>query len=147
MKQRFVHATIGHSDHTPTLYTCYAAVTLGAKIIEKHVIVDKSQPGPDQSVSINFTELAELVRGIRIVEAASGTEKKVHEQENQIRRWAFRSIVTCRELKKGDVISATCIWSKRPGTGIPSKEMPNIIGKRVIRDVPQNVLLSWEDIT
>lgn len=146
MQRRFNQAVIGHSDHTPTLYTCYAAVTLGAKIIEKHVIVDKSQPGPDQSVSINFAELAELVRGIRIIEAASGSEKRVHAQETQIRQWAFRSIVTKRNLRKGDVISENCIWSKRPGTGIPSKEMPKLIGRKVARDIPENVLLSWDDL-
>lgn len=146
MQLTYPQAVIGHSDHTPTLYTSYAAVAFGAKIIEKHVIIDKLQPGPDQAVSINFNELAELVRGIRIIEAASGHEKKVHAREQQIREWAFRSIVTRRQLKKGDVISPTCIWSKRPGTGIPAKKMVDVIGRAAARDIPENVLLAWEDL-
>lgn len=147
MQCLYDQAVIGHSDHTPTIYTSFAAVTLKAKIIEKHVIVDKLQPGPDQAVSINFNELAELVRGIRIIEAASGDIKKVHAREKQIRKWAFRSIVTRRPLKKGHIITEACIWSKRPGTGIPSKKMSEVIGKTLTRDVEENVLLAWEDMT
>lgn len=146
MQQRFNRALIGHSDHTPTLYTSYAAVTLGASIIEKHVIINKLQPGPDQAVSIDFYELAELVRGIRIIEAASGNDKKVHHREHQIRAWAHRSIVTKKPLFKGDIITGECIWSKRPGTGIPAKHRDEIIGRKLRHDVAENVLLSWDDM-
>lgn len=146
MRDRYQHAVIGHSDHSPTLYTCFAAAALGAKIIEKHCIIDKTQKGPDQKVSINFLELSELVRGIRIIEEASGNEKKVHAQEQQVRYWAFRSIVTKRPLSKGEFISPESIWSKRPGTGIPAKRMPEIIGRQVVRDIPENTLLSWDDL-
>lgn len=76
MQSEFPKAVIGHSDHTPDLYTSFAAVAKGAKIIEKHVILDKRTPGPDQSVSIDFFELRQLVDGIRKVEAALGSEKK-----------------------------------------------------------------------
>lgn len=146
MQNRFNCALIGHSDHSPTLYTSYAAVALGAKIIEKHVTINKLQPGPDQAVSIDFHELAELVRGIRIIEAASGKDKKVHHRENQIRAWAHRSIVTKKPLFAGDIISGECIWSKRPGTGIPAKHRDEIIGRKVKHNVDENVLLSWDDI-
>ena len=61
MKEEFNAAVIGHSDHSPDLFTSFAAVALGAKILEKHVIIDKRTPGPDQSVSIDFVELAALV--------------------------------------------------------------------------------------
>lgn len=146
MRKRFAQVVIGHSDHTPTLYTAYGAVALGAKIIEKHVTLNKLQPGPDQSVSIDFNELAELVRGIRIIETASGNIKRVHPQEQQIRLWAHRSIVTKKSLRKGDVITEHCIWSKRPGTGIPAKYRQQIIGRVLSRNVPDNTLLSWDDI-
>ena len=76
MIKRYPNAVIGHSDHTPDLYSSFAAVTLGAKIIEKHVILDKNQPGPDQSVSIDFKELSNLVDGIKKIEASLGREKK-----------------------------------------------------------------------
>ena len=146
MQEKYNKAVIGHSDHTPTLYTCYGAIMLGAKIIEKHVIVDKLIPGPDQSVSIDFNELRQLVDGIRILEAASGDTKKVHEKESDIRAWAFRSIVSCCYIKKGTVISQDMIWSKRPGTGIPSKKMDEVIGMTAVNDIQENTLLSWDDL-
>lgn len=147
MKEEFPKAIIGHSDHTPDLYTCYAAVALGAKIIEKHVILSKQTPGPDQSVSIDFQDLYRLVDGIRKIEMASGTDKRVQEDENAIRAWAFRSIVSLREIKAGEIITQDMIWSKRPGTGIPSYQMQNIIGKRATKDIANNQLLKWEDIS
>jgi N,N'-diacetyllegionaminate synthase len=146
MREQFPRAVIGHSDHAPTLYTSFAAVAVGAKVVEKHVILDKMTPGPDQSVSIDFNELADLVRGLRIIEAASGSERKVHDREKEIRTWAFRSIVSCRSISTGEVITQDMVWSKRPGTGILSREMPNVIGKRVVRNIAANTMLRWEDI-
>lgn len=146
MQKRFPKAVIGHSDHTPDLYTCYAAVALGAQIIEKHVILSKQTPGPDQSVSIDFMDLYHLVDGIRKIELASGAEKKVHTREEPIRSWALRSIVSLRNIKKGEIISEDMIWSKRPGTGIPSKKMNEVIGKKAKVDIKENTLLKWEDL-
>ncbi|GFI45555.1 N,N'-diacetyllegionaminic acid synthase [Lachnospiraceae bacterium] len=146
MKEAFPEAVIGHSDHTPDLYTCYAAAALGAHIIEKHVILSKQTPGPDQSVSIDFQDLYRLVDGIRKIELASGTEKAVHKDEKGIREWAFRSIVSLRPIRAGEVITQEMIWSKRPGTGIPSAKMGEIIGRTAARDIEENVLLRWEDL-
>ncbi len=146
MKNRYPKAVIGHSDHTPDLFTCFAAVTMGARIIEKHVILDKRQPGPDQSVSIDFRDLADLVNGIRKIEISLGSEKKVHHREKQIREWAFRSIVTTRFIKAGETIGEDMIWSKRPGTGIPSRLRTSILGRKAIKDIDENKLLSWDDI-
>lgn len=146
MQERYPEATIGHSDHTPDLFTCFAAVTLGAKLIEKHVILDKKTPGPDQSVSIDFMDLKILVDGIRKIELASGKEKKVHMKEQQIREWAFRSIVSIKDIKAGDIFSEDNLWTKRPGTGIPSAQLPSIIGKSAKNNIKANVLLKEEDI-
>lgn len=145
MKEKFPNAIIGHSDHTPDIFTCFSAVTLGAKIIEKHVILDKMVSGPDQSVSIDFNELYYLVNGIRKIECSLGSIKKVNENEKEIREWAFRSIVTTRKIKKGETISKEMIWSKRPGTGIPSFKMDEIIGKIALNDIDENVLLKYDD--
>lgn len=146
MKEAFPQAVIGHSDHTPDLYTCYAAAALGAAIIEKHVILSKQTPGPDQTVSIDFDDLYHLVDGIRKIELASGSEKAVHRDEESIREWAFRSIVSLREIRAGEVITQDMIWSKRPGTGIPSHRMGEVIGRKAVRDIARNVLIRWEDL-
>ncbi len=145
MQNRFAKAVIGHSDHTPDLFTSFAAVALGACIIEKHVILDKRTPGPDQSVSIDFRDLAMLVDGIRKVEAALGSDKAVHSRENQIRTWAFRSIVSTCPIRSGETLTSEMLWSKRPGTGIPSHLLPKILGRKAIRNVAENKLLHWDD--
>ena len=146
MIERYPKAVIGHSDHTPDLYTCFAAVTMGAKVIEKHIILDKRQPGPDQSVSIDMRDLADLVDGIRKIEAAMGDQKTVHKSEEKIREWAFRSLVTTCTVKVGDVLTEEMVWSKRPGTGIPAHRRDEVIGRKAIRDIKENTLLSWEDL-
>jgi N-acetylneuraminate synthase len=146
MRARYPKAVIGHSDHTPDAFTSFAAVTLGACAIEKHVILDKRQPGPDQAVSIDFTDLAALVDGIRKVEVALGATKQVHDHEKPIRAWAFRSLVTTRAVRAGEVLADDMVWSKRPGTGIPAHRMDEVIGRRAARDVPANVLIAWDDL-
>lgn len=146
MIKRYPEAMIGHSDHTPDLYTAFAAVAMGAKIIEKHVILDKKMPGPDQDVSIDFYDLHMLVDGIRKIELAMGNEKKVHHKEKIIRDWAFRSVVSLKDIKKGTIITEEMVWTKRPGTGIPSKDLDKVIGKRAVEDIPINTMLKWEQL-
>ena len=66
-------------------------------------------------------------------------------KEEAIRQWAFRSIVTTCKIKAGTVITQDMIWSKRPGTGIPSWKMDEIIGKRATKDIAKNVLIKETD--
>lgn len=146
MQKEFPKAVIGHSDHTPDLYTCYAATALGAKIIEKHVILSKQTPGPDQTVSIDFDDLYHLVDGVRKIELSSGSQKNVHDNEQSIREWAFRSVVSLRKISKGEVITEDMIWSKRPGTGIPSYKMHELIGMKALNDIEENTLIKWDDL-
>jgi sialic acid synthase SpsE len=146
LQERYPGLLVGHSDHTPDLYTAFAAVALGAHAIEKHIILDKRQPGPDQSVSIDMRDLHELVDGIRKIEAALGHEKLVHERERQIREWAHRSVVTVRSVGAGETITSEMVWTKRPGTGIPARQLDDVVGRSASRDLPANTLLSWDDL-
>ena len=70
----------------------------------------------------------------------------MHSKEKQIREWAFRSIVTTTNIKAGDIFSEENLWTKRPGTGIPSAKLPEILGKVANKDIKVNTLLSDEDI-
>lgn len=137
---------IGHSDHTPDIYTCFGAVAMGAKLLEKHLILDRKQPGPDQSVSIEPFELYQLVNGVRKIELALGAEKKVNDLEKPIRSWAHRSVVTLKDITKGTVLTDELIWTKRPGTGIPAKHIDQFLGKRAARDIQKDMLIQWEDV-
>lgn len=146
MRRRWPDVLIGHSDHTPDIYTCFAAVPLGARFLEKHVTLDKRSPGPDQSVSIDMRDLFQLVDGTRKIEAALGSAKKVHERERQIRTWAHRSVVTIKDVPAGAAITAEMVWTKRPGTGIPSKDMPKVLGRPAKRALPKDTIISWDDL-
>ena len=142
LKKKYPSIVIGHSDHTNDIITSIGAVALGAKIIEKHVNLDKKNYGPDKDVSINFKNFATLVKYIRILEQSLGKEKKIYQNEKQIRRWATRSIVSIKDIKKGEKITLKNIWSKRPGTGIPSRYMSKIIGKKKKKIIKKNTLLN-----
>ena len=146
MQKKFSKAYIGHSDHTSNLVTSLGAVALGAKLIEKHVTLNKAKKGPDADVSISFEELTTLVNEIDILSKTLGTNKEVYLKEKPIRKWAFRSIVSTRDIKKNTKILQSMIWSKRPGTGIPAKEMSKVIGKKARRNIPYNKLIKWSDI-
>jgi len=146
MIRRYPKALIGHSDHTSELYSSLAAVTLGAKILEIHVILDKKMKGPDQKVSIDFYELKKLVDGAKKINLSLGKEKKVHQKEKQIRQWAFRSLVSIKKIPKNKIIDQDEIWCKRPGIGIPSYLMNDVIGLRALREIENNQLIDWKDL-
>ena len=146
LQDSFPGLIIGHSDHSPDLYTSFAAVALGARIVEKHVILDKKTPGPDQSVSIDFFELAQLVDGVRKIELSLGSSKSVQPREVAIREWAYRSVVVVRDIDAGAVLQESDLTTKRPGTGIPATELFNLIGRKIKRPVVENTMLTWEDL-
>jgi len=147
MKKNFKDFVIGHSDHTNTIETSIAAVALGAKIIEKHVYLKGKNFGPDRDVSISFDQLRTLVSSIRNIEKALGKEKKVYPKEKIIRKWATRSLIAKKNIKKGELISKSKIWSIRPGTGIPSKYYDNVIGTKAKKFIKKNELLKKNHIT
>jgi len=144
MQRRYGLVT-GHSDHTPDIHTSIAAVALGAKLIEKHFILDRRQPGPDQSVSIEPYELNEMVLAIRRVEQAIGNHKMVHDLERPIRAWAHRSVVSLQPIPKGTRVVGEMVWTKRPGTGIPAKCLDQVVGRVAKTDIPADHLIRWEE--
>ena len=75
-----------------------------------------------------------------------GKEKKINTKEQEIRTWAFRSIISTIDIEIGKKITQEMIWSKRPGTGIPSWRMDEIIGKKAIKNIKKNSLIKWSDL-
>tara|TARA_B100002019_G_C21223046_1_gene575825 strand:- start:333 stop:1352 length:1020 start_codon:yes stop_codon:yes gene_type:complete len=146
MNQRYPLIKIGHSDHTNDILSSIAAVSLGAKIIEKHVNLDNKNFGPDKDVSISFKKFTKMVSSIRKLEKSLGSKKRIYQKEKQIRKWATRSIVSLRDIKKDQIIHAKDIWSKRPGTGIPSRHMSKLIGKKAKKFIKKNTLIKKSQI-
>lgn len=127
MIERFGLVT-GLSDHTLDNTTAIASVVMGASIIEKHVTLDRSGNGPDDSFSLEPMELVALCRDSKTAWAALGKVdygRKSSEQGNVKFR---RSLYFVKDLKAGDVITEDCVRSVRPGFGIAPKYMASIIG-------------------
>ncbi len=135
LMRKFPNQIIGFSCHTPYIYTALAAATIGAKIIEKHVTLDKTISCPDQSVSIDFNELKNLVDGIDQIHKSRGIRTDVFEIEKDIKSWARRVLVVKDNLKKGDLLSMNNLTTLRAGEGISSEEFFNYIGRKLNRDV------------
>lgn len=142
---------VGQSDHTMDAYTAFAAVALGAKVIEKHFTLSRQQKGPDHFISLEPAMLKELVTGVRQIEIALGDEKNISAEEQIVRDWAFHSVVTKNDVKAGEILSLENLLPKRPGSGIPAKFLDQLysqrlLGKKAVRDLPINTILSWSDV-
>ena len=119
---------VGYSDHTAGIEASLAAVALGAKIIEKHITINKNLPGPDHKASINPKEFSKMVRYIRNITTALGSGiKKVTQSELKNIKIVRTSIVAAREIKKGEKFSKKNLTIKRPGTGISPMKFYKII--------------------
>lgn len=138
---------IGFSSHTAEIATSIAAVAMGAHIVEKHVSPDGAAPGPDSEVSLSFDELKSLVQGIRSVERARGSKKEVQPSELEIRAWAKRSVVSAVKISAGTEITEDMLCTKRPGTGIPSRHMGDLVGRVAKQDISPNSLLDESMLT
>ena len=137
---------VGYSDHTEGLEVSLAAVALGACVLEKHLTLDRSLPGPDQQVSLEPGELKALVRGVRIVTAARGHGRKVPAPwELNTAQVARKSLVAAMSLPRGTVLQAHHLVAKRPGTGLPPLQLAEVLGRTLGRDLAKDALLAWED--
>ncbi|CAI2716999.1 N-acetylneuraminate synthase [Nitrospina watsonii] len=138
---------VGYSDHTVGTLLAPVAVSLGATVIEKHYTLDRRLPGPDHAASLEPDELKELVHHIRSIEEALGSKyKQPTATELPVRDVVRKSVTLARALKAGSVVTADDLVLLRPGTGIPPKEMGEVIGKKLRLDCPAFHTLCWPDL-
>lgn len=134
MKKRF-SVKVGLSDHSPGSTVPMAAVALGAEVVEKHFIIDRSIGGPDSAFSMNAEEFALMVKDVRNVEKALGTVFYPTDPSKIKGREFSRSLYVAKDLKAGDVITEKNVRSVRPGFGAHPKHLPEILGKTVNQDL------------
>lgn len=147
LAREFPDAVLGLSDHSRGNYTCFAAVALGASILEKHFTSDKIWPGPDVPISIDPPELHELVEGTKAIHAALGGAKNILPEEQPTIDFAYACVVSLRDIHAGESLNAENIWVKRPGTGeIKAVHFESLLGKTVKRSITRNQQLSWADL-
>jgi N-acetylneuraminate synthase len=140
---------VGLSDHSGTVYPGLAAATMGIAALEVHVTFSREMFGPDVAASITTVELAELVRGVRFIEAmcAHPVDKNTAAAElAPVRRLFTKSVAALRPLARGTVLTGECLTLKKPGTGIPPGRLPELIGRRVRRDLAADELISDADL-
>lgn len=136
---------VGYSDHTSGLEVAFAAVALGAVVIEKHFTLDRSLPGPDHQASLEPAELEALIRGIRTIEHALGDgHKRPQPSELDTARVARKSLVASVAIPAGTVLSHDMVAVRRPGTGLPPAMLEQIAGRRSRVDIAAGTIISLE---
>lgn len=146
MKQRY-GVKVGLSDHTMGYDVAVAAVALGATLVEKHFIMDRSIGGPDAAFSMEKDDFAAMVKAIRNVEKALGSVYYPTDLSIIKGREFSRSLYVAEDMKAGDVITGKNVRSVRPGYGLHPKYLPELIGKKVNQDLKKGTRLTWDLLT
>ena len=145
MKTRF-GVKAGLSDHTIGSLVPMAAVALGAEVVEKHFIIDRSIGGPDAAFSMEAHEFKQMVEDIRKVECALGTVSYPTVPEKIKGRTACRSLYVAEDVKSGDFVTEKNVRSVRPGLGLHPKFLHALIGRKFNRDMHVGDRMSWDVI-
>lgn len=145
MKTRF-GVNVGLSDHTMSLAAPVAAVALGARVIEKHFILDRSMGGADSAFSLEPQEFKMMVDAVRDTEKLLGKVTYDLSAKSLKSREFSRSLFIAEDVKAGETISALNVRSVRPGFGLAPKHLKEIIGKKFKEDIGKGTPLSWDHI-
>ena len=135
---------IGLSDHTLGLTALTAAVSLGACILEKHLTLDRAEPGPDSSFSLEPDELAATVQAVREVEAALGRVRYGPSESERPSLSFRRSVWVTQDVEAGEVFSTENLASLRPAGGLAPDELAAVVGRRAARRVDAGTPLAWD---
>jgi N,N'-diacetyllegionaminate synthase len=134
--------SVGYSDHTLGIEVPIAAVALGATVIEKHLTLDRSLPGPDQKASLEPDEFAAMVNSIRNIEKALGDGiKQPSRSEAKNKLIARKSLVAAKSIRAGEYFTSDNVTVKRPGTGISPMRWDEIIGQVAVKDFAADELI------
>jgi N,N'-diacetyllegionaminate synthase len=133
---------VGYSDHTLGIEVGIAAAALGAKVIEKHITLDRNMRGPDHEASLEPGELKAMVEAIRNIEKALGRKaKKPSDSELKNRPIVRKSIVAAKSIKKGKVITEQDLTTKRPGIGISPMQWDEVLGIKAAKNFEPDELI------
>ncbi len=142
IQDAFPDAVVGLSDHSIDNLACLGAVAAGASVLERHFTDSKERTGPDICCSMDANECAELIRlSARMAEMRGGKKEAAKEEQVTI-DFAYASVVTITEIKKGEQFTEENLWVKRPGTGeFLAEEFDHLLGKIATQNIPSNIQL------
>ena len=143
MKETF-DVEVGLSDHTLGITVPVVAIALGAKVIEKHFILDKSIGGPDSSFSLEPDEFKQMVKSVREAEKAIGRVDYSMNEKKMNSRLLGRSLFVVKDIKTGEIFTEANVRSIRPSNGLAPKYFKGILGKTAINNVSRGTPLCWD---
>lgn len=150
LKKDFPDVRVGFSDHVAlddTMMTLATAYLLGAEAIEKHFTMDKTLPGNDHYHADDPEDFKKAIANFKWIDTVLGNpEKTVLDCEIVPRREARRSLVLTRDMKAGEVIKTEDLMLKRLGTGISPEYVEIVVGRKVVRDLEEDNILTWDMI-
>lgn len=147
IKKNFPNVVLGLSDHSVGNYTCFAAISLGASILEKHFTSNKRWRGSDMPISVDTKELKDLIVGTSIIHSALNGSKNILKEEKSTIDFAYACVVSIKDVNKGRTFTKENIWVKRPGTGEIKAEYYNeLLGKKAKKDIKKDSQIRWNDI-
>jgi len=135
---------VGLSDHTMDIAVPVAAVALGACIIEKHFTLSRSLKGPDSAFSLEPAEFKAMVEAIRVAEKSLGEIHFGLTDSERSSRVFRRSLFVVQDVRQGETFSETNVRSIRPGHGLHTRHLPQIVGKHASRDIERGTPLNWD---
>lgn len=138
---------VGLSDHTLTTAVPVAAVTLGASIIEKHLTLSRSVPGPDNAFSLEPREFQAMVEAVRCAESSLGSVSYGPSAEEEKSRIFRRSLFVVADVQCGEAFSPANVRSIRPAHGLHPRHFDEILGRRATQDISSGTPLSWDLIS
>jgi sialic acid synthase SpsE len=147
LQKEFPNAVIGLSDHTTSNLACFGAVALGADILERHFTDSMDRSGPDIVNSMDPQALRELIEGSIELAKMRGGKKEATKEEQVTIDFAFATVVSIQDIKKGDKFTKENIWVKRPGTGeIHAENYNDILGRVSIANIQCDKHIKWSDV-
>jgi len=135
---------VGLSDHTLGIAVPVAAVVMGACILEKHLTLSRSAPGPDSAFSLEPAEFRAMVEGVRTAERALGSVRYGVSGEDRKSRAFRRSLFVAEDIKAGELFSERNVRSVRPGNGLHTRHLREVIGRTATRDIARGTPLAWD---
>jgi len=135
---------VGLSDHTMGIAAPVAAVALGACIIEKHITLSRSTPGPDSAFSLEPHEFKAMVEAVRDAEKALGTVHFGLSEKEAASRAFRRSLFVVQEVRQGELFTSENVRSIRPGHGLHTRHLREVMGRRAARHIERGTPLSWD---
>ncbi len=143
LMRRF-NVPVGISDHSLGSTTAIAAVALGGTIIEKHFILHRGLGGPDAAFSMEPHEFAALVQAVRDTEQALGSCSYAHSEAVTRHRHYRRSLFVTQDIAAGETLTSANVRSIRPGSGLPPKHLPELLGRRANTAISRGTPLTWD---